>query len=224
MRFARLHAWPRTPAAAMALQQALRDRVRLVPVRFEPRYIAGADAAVEPGGRRLIAGVVLWDAHERRVVETRVVRVACRFPYVPGLLGFREAPGVLAALRRVRGRVDALLCDAAGLAHPRRFGLACHVGLWVGLPTIGAAKSRLCGECGEPEMVRGAAAPLTLDGVAVGTVLRTRAGVRPLFVSPGHLCDVESAARITLQCAARYRLPEPARLAHQLVTRERGTC
>lgn len=218
MRLPRLHHWPRTPARAIALQCRLRDRVILCAVEESPRYVAGADMSVSPDGAALVAGVVVWDTVERRAVESRVVRTACRFPYVPGLLSFREAPGVLAALRGIRTHVDALMCDGAGLAHPRRFGLACHLGLWAGIPTIGAAKSRLCGEHAEPGAARGCAATLTLNGRTVGLVLRTRDAVRPLFVSPGHLCDVETSARTVLQCAVRYRLPEPTRLAHQLVT------
>lgn len=156
------------------------------------------------------------------VVERRTARVACRFPYVPGLLSFRELPGVLAAFRKLTVVPEAVLCDGQGLAHPRRFGLACHLGLWLGLPTVGCAKSRLCGTFDEPERSRGGWTPLLLDDEQVGVVLRTRDGVKPLFVSPGHLCDQASAVRLTLAATTRYRLPEPTRLAHQLVSAARS--
>ncbi|MCG3127950.1 MAG: Endonuclease V [Phycisphaerae bacterium] len=186
------------------------------------RWVAGSDLSLSRDSRDVIAGIVVWDVRARCVVEQVLVRRRCRFPYVPGLLSFRETPGILAAWRRLRGAVDVLLCDAQGIAHPRRFGLACHVGLWLDRPTIGCAKSRLCGEFGPPGAVRGDRADLLLDGQRVGTVLRTRAGVKPLFVSPGHRCDVDSACRVVLASLTRFRLPEPTRLAHQLVTRARA--
>jgi len=221
MKFARLHRWPQTARAAIALQKRLATRVRLDPMREFVRTLAGVDAAFSPDGRQVIAGVVLWDLASQSVIEQHLARTTCRFPYVPGLLSFRETPAILAAFRRLRKPPDVILCDAHGLAHPRRFGLACHLGLWLGRPTIGCAKSRLCGEYDEPPRRRGGQSPLMLDGERVGTVLRTRAGVKPVFVSPGHLCDHESAVRLTLAAATRFRLPEPARLAHQLVTSAR---
>lgn len=216
-----LHGWPTTARAAIALQTLLAARVRLAPLAHEPALVAGADVAFSPDGRRAIAGVVLWRAATGEVVEARVAKARCRFPYVPGLLSFRELPALLAAFRRLQQKPDVILCDAQGLAHPRRCGLACHLGLWLDVPTIGCAKSRLCGDHGVPPPERGSHVPLRLDGVQVGVVLRTRSGVAPLYVSPGHRCDVESAWRIALACATRYRLPEPTRLAHSLVTRAR---
>ena len=221
MKFALLHGWPTRPAAAIALQKALADRVRLESIRGRVRLMAGADVAFSPDGRETIAGVVLWDADRREVCEQVIARRRCRFPYVPGLLSFRELPGVLAAFRRLKGRPDVVLADAQGLAHPRRFGLACHLGLWLGVPTVGCAKSRLCGEHRMPGPKRGDRAPLMLDGRRVGTVLRTRDGVRPLFISPGHLCDQASAVRMVLRAGGGVRLPEPARCAHRLVTTAR---
>lgn len=216
-----LHGWPTRPAAAIALQKKLAGRVRLEPVRGRVRLIAGADVAFSPDGREVIAGVVLWDAVRGEVCEQVVARRRCRFPYVPGLLSFRELPGVLAAFRRLKGRPDVVLADAQGLAHPRRFGLACHLGLWLDMPTVGCAKSRLCGAYREPGPQRGDRAALRLDGQRVGTVLRTRDGVKPLFISPGHLCDHASAVRIVLRAGRGYRLPEPARYVHRLVTEAR---
>lgn len=221
MTFPRLHRWPRTPAAAIALQRRIASAVVLRPLPANVRWIAAADVAFSRDGKSVIAGVVLWDARERIVVERRVARRPATFPYVPGLLSFREIPAVLAALARLRGEAEVVLCDGQGLAHPRRCGLACHLGLWLGIPTVGVAKSRLCGEHDEPGRLRGARTPLCVDGAAVGSVLRTRTDVRPLYISPGHLCDIDTAVAITLETSARYRLPDPAREAHALVTREK---
>jgi deoxyribonuclease V len=180
--------------------------------------VAGADVAFSPDGSQVIAGVVVWDSATRTVVEQKLARVVCRFPYIPGLLSFREMPAVLAAFRKLRTEPQVVLCDGQGLAHPRRVGLACHLGLWLERPTIGCAKSRLCGVYTEPPVEKGRFSPLLLDGEQAGVVLRTRTAVKPLFVSPGHLCDHESAVRLTLAATTRFRLPEPTRLAHQLVS------
>jgi deoxyribonuclease V len=224
MWIAPLHRWPRTPRAAVRLQQKLAPRVELrLPLRLrEVRLLAGVDAAFSPDGSRVIAGVVVWDCRRRVVLESRVARRMVHFPYVPGLLSFRESPAILAAIRALRIVPQVFLCDGQGLAHPRRFGLACHLGLWLGCCTVGCAKSRLCGVFVEPGPCRGDHSPLTMDGRQVGDVLRTRDGVRPLFVSPGHLCDLRSARELVLLGVTQYRLPEPTRLAHQLVTRARA--
>jgi deoxyribonuclease V len=216
-----LHRWPRTTRAAIALQRTLAPRVDLRPLTRSVRLIGGADVAFSLDGMRVIAGVIVWDRAEQVVVERRVATRPVRFPYVPGLLSFRETPAVLAALRKLRCEPEVLLCDAQGLAHPRRMGLACHVGLWLARPTIGCAKSRLCGAGCVPGPRKGEQSPLMLDGEQVGVVLRTRDHVKPLYVSPGHLCRFADAARVTLEATTRYRLPEPTRLAHQLVTAER---
>jgi len=218
VRIPSLHRWPRTTKAAIALQQKLASRVRKTPVRGTPRLFAGADATFTADGRFVIAGVVVWDRATGECVEQRTARVACHFPYVPGLLSFREIPGLLAAFRRLHTPSEVVLCDAHGYAHPRRFGLACHVGLWLDRPTIGVAKSRLCGEHGRPGVARGGHVPLVLDGEQVGTVLRTRTGVKPVYISVGHCVDLRSAVRLTLAATAGFRLPEPARMAHHLVT------
>lgn len=222
MKIARLHRWPTTPGAAIALQKELAPCVCLTPTVQNARLFAGADVAFSPDGTEVVAGVVIWDARAKGIVEQCVARVACRLPYIPGLLSFRELPGVLAALRKLKTEPEVVLCDAQGLAHPRRLGLASHLGLWLERPTVGCAKSRLCGEHRDPGIRRGGQTKLWHDGERVGTVLRTRDSVKPLFVSPGHLCDHASAVRLTLAATTRYRLPEPTRLAHQLVTRARA--
>lgn len=213
------HRWAVTPRRAVAIQRELRDRVRLEGPGALVRRVAGVDAAFSADGARCIAGVVLWDAETGDVLEEHVATGPLRFPYVPGLLSFREAPTVLAALRRLRQRPDALLVDGHGLAHPRRFGIACHVGLLADLPSVGCAKSRLVGRHREPGLRRGARAALVHEGERIGTVLRTRDGVRPIFVSIGHRFDLPAAERLVLRCATGHRLPEPTRLADRLVAR-----
>ncbi len=199
----------------------MRDAAKIVlrPVRGEPRLLAGADAAFSSDGTRVIAGVVVWDRLDRTAVEQTVVEAPCRFPYIPGLLTFRELPDLLSAFRKIRTTPEVAIADAHGLAHPRRMGLACYLGLCLGIPTIGCAKSRLCGEFEEPALRRGSVRPLMLKGERIGSVLRTQTGLRPVFVSPGNLCDHESATRLALLAVTDYRLPDPSRLAHQIVTR-----
>ena len=188
--------------------------MRLAPLKTVSR-VAGLDCAF--GGDRVFAAVVAWDVERRRVIERRALSRPLQFPYVPGLLSFREAPALLAVLRRLRTPVDALLCDGQGIAHPRRFGLACHLGVLLGLPAVGCAKSRLIGDWVEPGRDRGECSPLTIGAERIGTVLRTRTGVKPLFVSPGHLCDFEGAEDLVLRCGGGLRLPEPVRLADRHV-------
>lgn len=188
--------------------------MRLAPLKTVSR-VAGLDCAF--GGDRVFAAVVAWDVEHRRVIERRALSRPLQFPYVPGLLSFREAPALLAVLRRLRTPVDALLCDGQGIAHPRRFGLACHLGVLLGLPAVGCAKSRLIGDWVEPGRDRGERSPLMLGAERIGTVLRTRTGVKPLFVSPGHLCDFEGAEDLVLRCGDGLRLPEPVRLADRHV-------
>lgn len=222
MRIAPLHRWPTMPRPAIALQERLAPQVRLTPAPSDARLFGGADVAFSSDGSHVIAGVIVWSRETNAIVEQHVARVPCRIPYIPGLLSFRELPGILAALRKLQTPPQVMLCDAQGLAHPRRLGLASHLGLWLQLPTVGCAKSRLCGEHKAPATAKGCQAALWHNGERVGTVLRTRDGVKPLFVSPGHLCDHDSAVRLTLAATTRYRLPEPTRLAHQLVTRVRS--
>jgi deoxyribonuclease V len=212
------HAWNLTPKRAVEVQRALAARVSRSPRRRRADTFAGVDCAFSPDGERCLAAAVLWRADEG-VVEERIASRPLRFPYVPGLLSFREAPAMLAALRALRREPDALLVDGQGLAHPRRFGIACHLGVLCGIPTVGVAKSRLCGEHREPASRRGSRAALLHDGERVGTVLRTRDGVRPLYVSIGHQVDLPTAERWVLDAGAGYRLPEPTRLADRAVAR-----
>ena len=216
------HSWDVTPREAVAIQRELAGRVEaMTPPGFAPAVVAGLDAAFPKGGRECVAAAVAWSVRERRVLEERVARRPLTFPYVPGLLSFREAPAVLAALSELTTPVDALLCDGQGLAHPRRFGLACHLGVLTGIPAVGCAKSVLVGEHGDLGPARGTRVPLEHREERVGTVLRTRDGVRPVFVSVGHRMDLPAAEALVLACAIGFRLPEPVRRADRLVSQAR---
>ncbi|HEY6000469.1 MAG TPA: deoxyribonuclease V [bacterium] len=212
------HGWDVTPRDAAALQADLRGRVRVEPFDGPVRFVAGADVAFSKRDGLVFAAAVLlkWPDCETAAVATAVR--AGTFPYVPGLLSFREGPAVLEALAGLPRRPDLLFFDGQGIAHPRRFGLASHLGLLLGLPSIGCAKSRLCGEHREPGRRRGSAAELTDGGEVIGAALRTRDGIRPLYVSPGHRTDLPSAIAFTLAACRGFRLPEPTRRAHTLVT------
>jgi deoxyribonuclease V len=217
-----LHPWDVTPAEAVRIQERLRGRIRLRDDRRRFRTVGGLDVSYDRYSPWLFAAAAVLRLPDLAVVETAAVRVRATFPYVPGLLSFREAPAGLAAFARLSARPDCLLCDGHGTAHPRRFGLACHVGLLLGLPTIGCAKSLLVGACEAPAAVRGSRAPLVHDGEVVGAALRTREGVRPVLVSAGHRITLERAVATVLACAPRVRIPEPIRQAHALVNRLRA--
>lgn len=221
MRLERLHDWKVTPAEAIALQKELAPRVVREGDPGDVRLVAAADVAFvdrrwprQPTRGR--AAVVLMRYPELDVIEEQVVEGDVSFPYVPGLLSFREAPLLAQAFERLKGTPDLLLIDGQGYAHPRRLGIASHIGLMAGLPTIGCAKSRLCGEHAEPGRRRGSTAALRDRGEVIGTVLRTRDGVKPLYVSAGHKISLEAAARWVLRLAPRFRLPEPIRVADAL--------
>ena len=212
------HRWDISPAQAVSLQKKLARLIRVQPIAGQVALIAGADCAFLAGGSKVLAAAVLCDARSLAVVESAYEVADCLMPYVPGLLSFREAPAVLAAIARLKRRPDLLMCDGQGLAHPRGLGLASHVGLLLGLPTIGVAKSRLCGEHRPPGTRRGCRTQLRLHGRTIGAVVRTRTGVRPLYVSVGHLVTLDEAVRWTLRCSRSARLPEPNRRAHVLVS------
>lgn len=212
------HAWTVSPAQAVAIQQDLARLVSRQPPRLERlRRIAGLDAAFTRDGLYCIGGALLWDVEQRAVVEQRFAKKRLRFPYIPGLLSFREAPALLAAVRKLRMRPDVLICDGQGIAHPRRFGIASHVGVLTGLPTIGCAKSILVGTHEPFQLLRGESRPLRDRKEVVGLALCTRDGVKPVFISIGHRMDLPTAARIVLMCCTGYRLPEPTRQADRLV-------
>lgn len=208
--------------AARALQERLRSRVedcdRLGPVQ----RVAGADVSYDRRSPVLFAAIVVCDARSGEVLEVSGARARARFPYIPGYLSFRETPALLEAARGLRRAPDLLLCDGHGRAHPRRFGIACHLGVSLDVPAIGFAKSRLVGTHREPGPRRGAHVPLRDDGERIGEVLRTRTGVKPVYVSVGHRVSLATARRWVLRLASRYRIPEPIRAAHREVNRLRA--
>ena len=223
MRVRQLHEWDISPQAAVALQRELAGRLRLdrsVP-ESAVRAIAGMDLSppdAESGRVRGAVVVTAWPSLE--VVEVSTAEGIADFPYVPGLLSFREAPILLEALAGLRVTPDLILVDGQGTAHPRRFGIACHLGLAVDAPIIECAKSRLVGKHQEPHGEKGAWAPLEHRGDVIGAAVRTRTGVRPIYVSPGNTIDLESSVRWALACSPRCRVPVPTRLAHRAAAGE----
>jgi deoxyribonuclease V len=203
----------------MALQRRLARLVRLAGAPRKPGLIAGADVAYDPATRRCFAAVVVMRAPDLEVVEQATAERRTSYPYVPGLLTFREGPVLLDAFAKLSSRPDVILFDGQGIAHPRRFGLASHLGYLLNVPSVGCAKSLLVGEHGPVGERAGACAWVVDRGERVGAALRTRAGVRPIYVSPGYRVGFSDAIRLALGAVTKYRVPEPTRLADILVER-----
>jgi deoxyribonuclease V len=218
MKIIQRHPWDISPAEAIAIQQQLRGEVvredRLGPVR----HVAGVDVGFEEEGAITRAAVAVLDFSSLDMVDHAIFRTPTRFPYVPGLLSFREVPAVIGALEKLIVIPDLLLCDGQGIAHPRRFGIASHLGLLCGIPSIGVAKTRLIGEPVEPPDRRGASVPLRYHGETIGAILRSRPGVKPLYISIGHRISLTTALDYVMACVTRYRLPETTRWAHRLAS------
>lgn len=212
------HSFDLTTTEARALQERLAAEVVESDDGRTPRLVAGIDIGFEAGGRVTRAAVAVLDAQDLVLVESALARRPTRWPYVPGLLSFREIPAALEALAALRSTPDLLVADGQGRAHPRRFGLASHLGWLLDRPTIGAAKSRLIGEAVPPAPERGASSPLVDRGQVIGAVLRTRAGVQPIYVSIGHRVSLARAVELTLALSPRFRLPETTRSAHRLAS------
>ncbi|ACL57767.1 deoxyribonuclease V [Methylobacterium nodulans] len=209
------HAWDVSPAEAVALQKRLAGEVvadRPIDLRTV-RLVAGVDVSVKQN--RSHAAIVVSTYPDFRVVETVTAERPTPFPYIPGLLSFREGPVLEEALEQLRSGPDVFLFDGMGTAHPRRIGIACHMGLWLERPTIGCGKTRLVGRNDPLPEEKGAHVPLVDRGETIGAVVRTRTGTHPLFVSPGHLADIPSAVALVLACTPKFRLPEPIRQAHK---------
>jgi deoxyribonuclease V len=203
--------WPDTIDEAKTVQAALKDSVKIVPLRKKPELIAGVDAAF--AGDKVIAVASLYRYPDLINLEDTFAILICPFPYIPGFLSFREGPAIIEALHGLKRTPDVILVDGQGIAHPKKLGIASHIGALLDMPTIGCAKSRLVGEYKEPKPRRGSRSALKYNGETVGSVLRTRDGVRPLFVSPGHRIDLDSCIKLVLGCTRGYRIPEPLRRA-----------
>ncbi len=212
------HSWNVSPTEAVALQRRLASQVITEDQLGEVALVAGVDVGFEDHGKITRAAVVVLRLADLSTVEQAVARQPTRFPYIPGLLSFRECPAVLAALEKLTVIPDLLLCDGQGIAHPRRLGIACHLGVLTDLPSIGVAKSRLVGKYGPVPSVRGGWIPLVDRRETVGAVLRTRIGVKPVFVSLGHRISLLTAIHYVMACTTRYRLPETTRAADKLAS------
>ncbi|HEB58569.1 MAG TPA: deoxyribonuclease V [Gammaproteobacteria bacterium] len=213
------HEWDNlTSRDARQIQEELAQRVRIKDAFGKLRTVAGVDVGFEEQNTITRAAIAVLRFPELDLLEHVIARRETRFPYIPGYLSFREIPAVLDALRQLAHGPDMLLCDGQGIAHPRRFGIACHLGVLTDLPSIGVAKSRLCGEYEEPGPARGDASPLMVGKEQIGWVLRSRERVKPLFVSPGHRVSMASCRELVMQCVTRYRLPETTRWAHRFAS------
>ena len=209
-----LHSWNLSPKKAIALQKQMATRVILKPLPEEITVVAGADVGYSRGHDRAVAAVATYTYPGLELRELVRFQGNFTYPYVSGLLSFREVPLLLEAFERLREKPDVVLCDGQGAAHPRRFGLASHLGLWLNVPTVGCAKTRLVGTHGKVGPMKGQYRSLRHRDERVGVVLRTRTKVKPLYVSPGHLAEVESSRKLVERCCTKYRLPEPIRRAH----------
>lgn len=213
-----MHRWDLTPQQAIALQEELRVQI-VTTDRFGPiRTIAGVDVGFEEQGKVTRAAVAVLEFPSLSIVASAIARQPTRLPYIPGLLSFREVPAVLEALNQLAQPPDMLFCDGQGYAHPRRFGIACHLGLLTGIPSIGIGKKRLVGTHKEVGLERGAYQYLHHQQEIIGVVLRSRTGVKPIYVSSGHCVALDSAVQWVEATTPRYRLPEPIRAAHKLAS------
>lgn len=218
MKIRSLHSWDVTPKQAVAIQEHFRHLVVREDRYGEIRDVAGVDVGFEKNNSVTRAAVAVLRFPSLELVEYAVARVPTRFPYVPGLLSFREIPAILEALAKLRSQPQLILCDGQGLAHPRRFGIASHLGVILDTPTIGVGKTRLIGEHDEVPDSRGGWCPLVDKGETIGAVLRTRVQVKPVYVSLGHCISLDSAIDMVMACTTRYRLPETTRWAHRLAS------
>lgn len=218
-----MHDWNLSPKEAIELQKELREQVRLIPLTKEPLLIGGCDVSMNRFAKEGFAGFVTLSFPALEVIDHTVVKDTIPFPYIPGLLSFREIPMLMNAWEKLRTKPDVLLVDGIGIAHPRRLGIATHLGLILNIPTIGCAKSVLTGSYKEPGNTPGDYAPLIdlkTDEI-LGAALRTKTNVKPMFISPGHLITLEDSMRIVMQCVRKHRLPEPTRFAHNIMNEHR---
>ncbi|MCB0581563.1 MAG: deoxyribonuclease V [Phaeodactylibacter sp.] len=215
------HGWNLSPTEAVNLQRQLREKISLSPFAGPIRHIGGADLSYNKGSDEFYAGIVVLDYESMETVAHSTVIRRSPFPYIPGLLSFREIPSLMEAWERLPFQPEVIAFDGHGIAHPRRMGIAAHFGLLADKPTIGCAKKRLTGKYEEPPRRRGAYTPI-LDGEeTLGFALCTKDGIKPVFVSPGHRMGLEQSREVMLHCARGYKIPEPTRQAHLLVNRLR---
>jgi deoxyribonuclease V len=214
------HDWNISPSEAIALQNSLRGQV-IERTSFDSvQRIAGVDVGFEAQGRITRAAVVVLSYPELRILEASVAKLPTSFPYIPGLLSFREVPAILQAVSKLQQPPELFLCDGQGMAHPRRFGLACHLGLYTDIPSVGVAKTRLIGNYGALAQEKGSWVPLIDKDETIGAVVRTRSGVKPLYISVGHKISLQRSIELVLGCTTRYKLPETTRTAHRLASGE----
>ncbi len=216
MQFQQLHPWDFTPKEARQLQNVLRTRVLKIDQFQDIKTVAGVDIGLKKD--KVLAAVIVLDLTDLQIIDGVVAESRITFPYVPGLLSFREIPPLLEAFVHLQTKPDLVIVDGQGLAHPRRFGLASHLGLILNIPTIGCAKSRLCGEYTQPEKQKGSYTHITDENEIIGVALRTRTDVSVVYVSIGHKISLASARELTLACCDKYRLPETTRYAHKVAT------
>lgn len=212
-----LHDWDVTPKEAVKIQEALRPLIRIEPFKKDIRLIGAADVSYNRFSSIFFAAFVVLEFPSLRVVASSDAVMDVKFPYVPGLLSFRELPVLLKAWEKLNKEPDVLVFDGQGIAHPRRMGIATHMGLVLDRPTIGCGKSLLTGHYEEPNLEPGSTSPLIDRGEQVGVALRTKTRAGPVFVSPGHRMDIESSVRILMSTVRGYRIPEPTRQAHNWV-------
>lgn len=218
MKIAQRHDWPLTVEEAIAIQEQLRGEITTTDQLATVKYVAGVDMGFEAEGTISRAAVAVLSFPSLELQETAIARRPTTFPYIPGFLSFREIPAILDALETISTTPDLILCDGQGIAHPRSFGIACHLGIIAELPTIGVAKSRLIGQHEEVPEERGSWQPLQHRGRTIGAVLRTRTGTKPLYVSSGYQVSLPTAIEYVLRCTPKYRLPETTRIADKLAS------
>lgn len=212
----RLHPWSVDYKQAIEIQKSLRNLIKVIPLSKEPRLVAGTDVSYVSRARMMYAAIVVLTWPQLAPIERVTVSRPAEFPYIPGLLSFREGPVLVEAFKKLKNKVDLWFFDGQGLAHPRGLGIATHLGLWLNSPTIGCAKSRLIGDYKEPGRKKGSYSRLIYKGKIIGAVLRTRTGVKPVFVSIGHKITLKQAVNFVITASPKHRIPEPIRQAHTL--------
>ena len=221
MEFEKLHDWNLDFSTARNLQTKLHNRLDLTTLLSDVKIAAGCDVSQNLGSNVFTSAVVIMSYPEFEILETVTSTIEVDFPYIPGLLSFREMPPLLESWQKVKNVPDLVFCDGSGYIHPRKFGLACHLGLWLNLTVIGCAKNLLCGETVMPDEDKGCISDVILDGMIVGKSVRTRTGVKPMYVSPGNGIDIEQSAHFVLESCLKYRIPEPIRAAHKAANQAR---